>query len=194
MYSQSGEDDAILKAVANVKGGKFLDIGAADPKVISNTRALYEAGWGGVCIEPSPLLIPGLLAEYGKDYRVRVFQAVVGCESIVTDLHLNSELLSTTDAKHKAKWAEAHWLGHFLIHQITLETVALMFGGFNFVSIDTEGTSVELALRMLKLGWEPECFCVEHDKRMDEVAIPATRRGYQLIFASAENAVFVRVK
>ena len=36
--------------------GTFLDLGAYDGVDLSNTRALTELGWAGVCIEPNPVI------------------------------------------------------------------------------------------------------------------------------------------
>jgi FkbM family methyltransferase len=60
-YSQFSEQDYILQAFPDpnelnsfLKTGRFLDIGSWDTVTFSNTRALYELGWAGVMIEPSP--------------------------------------------------------------------------------------------------------------------------------------------
>jgi FkbM family methyltransferase len=53
-YSQFAEQDAILAAVGGGEPLNFLDIGCWDPITFSNTRALFELGWSGVMIEPSP--------------------------------------------------------------------------------------------------------------------------------------------
>lgn len=61
MYSQFYEETFILKAVEKCEGSRFLDVGAFHPTDKSNTRALYEAGWSGVMIEPSPVPMRNLL-------------------------------------------------------------------------------------------------------------------------------------
>jgi FkbM family methyltransferase len=54
-YSQSGQDVWILEiAYPGVRDGYFVDAGSADGVVASNTRALEERGWTGVCIDPFP--------------------------------------------------------------------------------------------------------------------------------------------
>ncbi len=54
MYSQFDEERHILEAFADQHSGRFLDVGCWDPITFSNTRALFERGWSGVMIEPSP--------------------------------------------------------------------------------------------------------------------------------------------
>ena len=99
-YSQNAEEQHILRIVGD-QPGRFLDIGAYNPKLFSNTRALYERGWSGVMVEPSPGPFESLLREYGNDDRIKLICAavtVIGGEDIVT-LYATQDALSTTDKK-----------------------------------------------------------------------------------------------
>lgn len=51
-YSQSGQDDWVLSIIG--KKGYFVDLGAFDGKLFSNTLRLEEAGWDGLCVEANP--------------------------------------------------------------------------------------------------------------------------------------------
>jgi FkbM family methyltransferase len=45
----------VLKAVfPDVKNGFFIDVGSADGTINSNTKALEQKGWTGICIDPFP--------------------------------------------------------------------------------------------------------------------------------------------
>ena len=57
-YSQCGEDKQIYeKYFLNKQGGVFLELGAMDGIIYSNTKFFEDAlGWSGVLIEPHPLL------------------------------------------------------------------------------------------------------------------------------------------
>lgn len=52
-YAQNGEDVMLMRALGNVAGGFYIDVGAADPTIVSVTRAFYERGWHGVNVEPT---------------------------------------------------------------------------------------------------------------------------------------------
>ena len=52
--SQCGQDLFVLEVLNGMRGGFFLDSGAADGVSVSNTVLLEESfGWGGICIEPN---------------------------------------------------------------------------------------------------------------------------------------------
>jgi FkbM family methyltransferase len=52
-YAQNGEDVMLMRALGDVAGGFYIDVGAADPTIVSVTRAFYERGWHGVNVEPT---------------------------------------------------------------------------------------------------------------------------------------------
>ena len=54
-YSQIGQDKWVLEAAfPGVRNGFFLDVGSADGLVNSNSKALEEHGWSGICVDPFP--------------------------------------------------------------------------------------------------------------------------------------------
>lgn len=191
-YSQYDEELAILAYFGPKHDGKFLDIGAWDPKCFSNTRALYERGWFGIMIEPSPTALLALLKEYGNDDHVRVLQAAVLFEQLgYLRMHMTADSVSTADPASYEKWKDtAAFQGDLLVRVITWPEINTLFGGFDFVNIDAEGISVDLFHAMLASGAKPSCCCVEHDGRMTELAAAATAVGYRAVYVNGTNAVF----
>ena len=54
-YSQMGQDKWVSEAVfPGVRDGFFVDVGSGDGDVTSNTQALEEKGWRGICIDAFP--------------------------------------------------------------------------------------------------------------------------------------------
>lgn len=196
MYSQRNEEFHILEACKDAKRRRLLDIGAFHPTCFSNSRALIEQGWDAVLIEPSPMPVRNLVKEYpqGVGFHggvVNVMCAAVALESGIVTIHITDDAVSTqniTDA-----WRErGGYLGAMTISQVTLEQVFNWFGDFDFVSIDTEGTSVDLFKRLLEFEMYPQCICVEHDGRGVELSLAAQAKGYRMAYESEENRVYVR--
>jgi FkbM family methyltransferase len=73
-YSQIGQDKWVLEAVfPGVKNGFFLDVGSADGTITSNTKALEQKGWTGICIDPFPTNM--------QDRTCRMFKEVVSSQT-----------------------------------------------------------------------------------------------------------------
>jgi FkbM family methyltransferase len=54
MYSQYQQDQWVLAQLGGQRGGFFLDSGAADGELASNTLLLESVyGWTGICVEPN---------------------------------------------------------------------------------------------------------------------------------------------
>jgi len=73
-YSQSGQDKWVSEAVfPGVKNGFFLDVGSGDGTYISNTKALEQKGWTGICVDPFPRNM--------QDRSCQIFKEVVFSEA-----------------------------------------------------------------------------------------------------------------
>ncbi|HET9304842.1 MAG TPA: hypothetical protein VFO46_02335 [Candidatus Sulfotelmatobacter sp.] len=194
MYSQFEEEQYILAAFKDRKEpGRLLDIGSWDPKQFSNSRALIELGWSAVLIEPSPWPMISLIKEYGKCERVTLVQCAMGFRIGLMSLHITPDAISTSDDAEYARWKDhAEFHGKLTVPSVTWEQITNQFGGFDMVSLDTEGTSVDLFHRMLALDIKPKCCCVEFGDRLAEMCSGATRHGYKLTYSNGTNAVFTR--
>ena len=51
-FTRNSEDVMLNRALASVRNGFYLDVGAYHPVVDSNTYAFYRRGWRGIAIEP----------------------------------------------------------------------------------------------------------------------------------------------
>lgn len=190
-YSQNGEQRFVLECTP--AQGRFLDIGAFHPTKYSNTRALYERGWSGVFVEPSPGPLRTLLEAYAGDERVGIVSAAVGLERGLIEMHVSDDAYSTSHGEHYETWkAEGGFYGKLLVPRVTIEDLIDRFGGFHFVSIDVEGGSVDLLHRLLATPMEPACICVEHDDRLVEAIKAGQDRGYRVVDANGTNLILAR--
>ena len=188
-YSQSGEQAAILRSVGD-QVGSFLDIGAFSAKDLSNTRALYEKGWSGVLVEPSPGPLKNIIREYGNDERIKIIAGAIGFERKIVRFEASDDGLTTSEPANFKKWQQVGgFYGSFWVPMITLDELLFQFGAFDFVNIDTEGTSAAILKVLLETQMRPRAICVEHDGEMVETVTMATAVGYHLEFLSGENAV-----
>jgi FkbM family methyltransferase len=207
MYSQEDEEKHILAAFAvpwkqshdfggrdaAQRAGRFLDIGAGDPFDKSNTRALFELGWSGVMIEPSPRYMEALLLEYKFEPRIQLVSAVVALSRGIFNLKVSDQPSSTIGPMLKpSDRTDVTYYGSMLVLALPPEDISNKFGGFDFINIDAEGVSSEIFLRIMELDWDARCICVEHDERTTELLKAATKRGYRCTYANGTNLIVVK--
>jgi FkbM family methyltransferase len=193
-YSQYQEDLIIWNALqkAGIEKGKLLDIGAWHPIDKSNSRLLIEKGWQALLIEPSPWPLHECVSVYGNSSDVvEIVGAAVGINAGLDRMKISDDAVSSTEFDVQDKWKETGgYIGWLHVPVITLQQIFDWFGGpYQFVSIDTEGTSVPLAMELLKTEALPYCICVEHDNRLAELMQVAEARGYAAIHINGTNVI-----
>lgn len=145
-WSQSGEEAMILPWAVRHGQGRWLDIGAADGSSASNTHALALEGWPGVAVEPAAGYFAHLANLYADRPDVECVQAAVVTEPApLVRFYLSDDLVSTTDEAHVKTWGKIATFNALYVGAVTVAELLSCFPGpYDFASIDTEGTSVEL--------------------------------------------------
>ena len=191
MYSQRDEEQHILLACQGSERRKLLDVGAWDPKVFSNSRALIEQGWAATLIEPSPAPLRALVAAYADRADIDVISGAVAVEPYLMQLMVTDDAVTTVAGSPQAKtWATAgNYIGRMWTPALGLVQVIESFGPFDFVNIDAEGISVDLLKALLATEMFPRCICCEHDGRVIEAMQSARARNYHSVYESEENLV-----
>lgn len=193
-YSQKAEEETILRVFAetdgSVKKGRFLDLGAFDGKTFSNTLRLTELGWSGVCVEPSPRAFVALMKTHEANQGIHLINAAVGPDRHLVDFHDSPDAVSTTLEAHRKKWAKDTAFQPIYVCQVTIKDILDRFiGGYDFVNIDTEGTSADLFLAFPIAEMKPKCICVEHDGRNVEIANHGYVHGYSPVYLDGNNII-----
>ncbi len=201
MPSQYDEDWHILRSLRDLISSAglpltLLEIGAWDPIQFSNSRALIEHGWNAVLVEPSPGPVKNLVREYAswKGGAVRVICAAITTEPCgLVEINVTDDALSVDSASPRAgEWAkDGGYYGKLLVPSLSVKQLFDQFGGgFEFVSIDTEGSSLALMKAMLELGPRPRVICVEHDGRIVEAMQIAEAANYRQAHLNQTNVIY----
>ena len=191
MYSQQQEEGFILKSVEGIANGSFFELGAFDGQTYSNTLALVERGWSGVMVEAGLHAFIKLLERHGGNIKIKLVHGAVGVTSGISTFWNCPTSFSTTEASNRDKFIHEGFSHMFYVPTISLDK--LIFGlmaSIDFLSIDTEGTSMDLFKAFLAAGFcRPRCICVEHDGRREEVLGIAEMNGYRSLYINEENLV-----
>lgn len=196
MYSQNNEELFILEHFAD-KPGRFLDIGAFDGKTFSNTLALVERGWSGVCIEPSPSVFVSLLKQHGENPRIKLLNAAVTVMGgFFTFYDSGGDAISSTLEAHAKKWAAGYGtkFASYDVFTVALDELFNQYGfDFDFINLDIEGCSFAMFqhLPIARLA-KTTCLCVEHDGNINAAIQKGSEWGFRMLTSNGENIILVR--
>lgn len=195
-YTQNEEEKYILESLQGISAGRFLDIGAHDGKTFSSTRALLEAGWGGVYVEPAPDVLPAL-RENTSDYadRITIVPCAIGLQRGLLPFYSSgADMVGSLSAEHAKKWSSCVKFTEVQVPVIPLTDLEAKHGTeFDFVGIDVEGINWELFCQFDWTRWRPRCVCIEYDDKKTEMESVLTSHGYRTVYVSPENIVAMRV-
>ena len=188
--SQIGQDRWVGEVVfPGVKDGYFVDVGSADGLVNSNTWALEQRGWTGVCIDPFPTNMETRKCRMFKD----VVDSVGGKQvsfSASGELGGITDLLNTH--KDMASQARTVQLTTVTLKDILERASAPAF--IHFLSLDIEGAELE-ALRGFPFGrYRIGALAIEHNweqpKRSDIAAFLKTH-GYVRVWTWQQDDFYL---
>lgn len=162
-YAQAQEDLWALQQFPPGFRGFAVDVGAYDGVTRSNTYMMEQLGWTVLCIEPNPEIAKKL-----KKSRAWVEQAACDAEPGIAPfkVHVNNmEAYSSLRPSYHPKWhpdPDAKWIS-IDVKVVTLDEALERWEmpRLDFVSIDTEGTELDV-LKGLDLDrWKPHAMAVE---------------------------------
>lgn len=198
MYSQNLEEQYILDYFKDISTGNYLEIGSFDPKVFSNTRALFEKEWHGVLVEPSPICMSRLREEYGNEPRITLVEAAVSNFDGVIDFkeEQHGYAVGSTDEKHVEKWSrdENFKFNNIKVKSISVDTLLKEHGkDIDFLSLDVEGINYEIFQIIPDSFFERlKCICIEHDDKYNEIEQKLIPFGFSKVYFNAENLIMVK--
>lgn len=145
-HSQAGQDEWVHGIVGDT--GYFVDVGAHDGIVHSNTYALEQRGWIGICIEPN----------------LDAFVVLASCR------RADCSPMVVTDHNGIIEFDGVHVGSGFKtpcrsLTDILVECEAPPF--IDYISIDVEGHELEVLAGMDFDRWTVRCLTVEHNLYCD---------------------------
>jgi FkbM family methyltransferase len=154
-YAQNREDVVLWRALGHVPAGRYVEVGANDPRIDSITRAFYDRGWSGITVEPMHEFAEAHRAERPRDTMVEAVITEEATDVVVlheiADTGLSS-IVGTVGAQHLAAGASVI---DKLVPARRLSDVLEQHGGLDqdvhFMLVDTEGAEPEV-LASVDLG------------------------------------------
>jgi len=153
----------LWRALKNVVGGCYVDVGAAEPEADSVTHAFYLRSWRGVNIEPTSGAFARLAAARPEDTNLNI---AVGDREGTTKLFLvdGGNGLSTTRADLAEHLGEQGWTSTQA--EVEVRTLASIInqhvhGPVHFLKVDAEGSERAVLAGADLRGFRPWIILVE---------------------------------
>jgi FkbM family methyltransferase len=179
--SQNGQDLFALLANDFKKNGVFLEFGAYDGVIFSNTYLLEKFfGWNGILIDP----IPQHFKRMELNRKCKLVHGAITAEQ--QDNVLIEELAASDLSKFVKKrkiFKKIHKVKAFTLSQVMNQY--LTSDEIDFLSIDTEGHELEI-LKSIDLNrYKIKAVCVEHNFRegSEEMVKYMVNNGYEHLYS-----------
>lgn len=187
--SQLGQDLWVLEQTAYKRGGFFVEFGATDGVLLSNTWLLEkEFGWHGICAEPNPDFFGQLrknrtcivsdaciAGETGNEIEF-VFADAYGGFAIYADADMHAEKRAAYRQIGRKAWLTTISLHDFLKQHNAPHEI-------DYLSIDTEGSELEILSAFPFSEWKIRLLTVEHNfaPQREQIRLLMMKHGYQRI-------------
>ncbi len=167
--SQLGQDIWVLEKTNFKKGGFFVEFGATDGVLLSNSWLLEkEFDWQGICAEPNPKFYEQLKVNRNCILSPACITGQTGkkVEFILADAYGGSFEYADDD-QHSDKRAAYKAAGHVLdITGISLNDFLIQQNApreIDYISIDTEGSEFEILEHFPFDQWKIRLLTIEHN-------------------------------
>ena len=125
-YARNCEDVLLLRALGHIARGTYLDTAAGEPLRASATQALYERGWHGVNLAPSPARLRRLRIARPADVNLALAAAAApGADDWYTLGDGDGDGDTTRDAALAARLAGAG--AEVVRHRVALQTIEALW-------------------------------------------------------------------
>ena len=179
--SQNGQDLLALLSNDFKKGGIFIEFGAYDGVIFSNTYLLEKQfGWSGILIDP----IPNHYKSMKLNRKCKLIHGAITAEK------QHSVLIEELPASDLSRLVEkpgifkkTHEVKSFTLQEVIDQNLPNV--GIDFLSIDIEGNDIDI-LKSLDLNrYKINTVCVEHNFRegSDEIIGYMDIKGYDLVYS-----------
>ena len=176
--SEIGQDKWVLgKVFPGVTNGFFLDVGSGHGTIGSNTKALEDLGWTGICVDPFPAHMDGRTCRMEK-------VVVSSAAGQIVKFHTHAGLGGIADTL--GKWKEEAEKSPAV--ELTTTTLGAVLAGagapsfIHFLSLDIEGAELEALRGMPFDQYRFGAMAIEHNdeepKRTDILTFLGDR-GYR---------------
>lgn len=195
-FSQFGEDRIIAELLQPLETGFYVDVGAYDPMLLSNTYGLYSASWRGIVIDANPNCVRRLREKRPRD---TVVHAAVGEEEKDVDFVCFAAGNYSTLAEYQTDVPDdvRSTATTVTVRQLALRSILHdnEVRSVDFMNVDCEGADLQVLKSNDWNRWRPAVIAVEdhaEDFSRSETASFLLEKGYNLVSRAVLTSIFRR--
>jgi len=191
MWSQNKEEEYILEFFKGKRPGNLLDIGAYNPEVFSNSKALIDLGWNAVLVEPSPECFKQLTDYYDGNPNVKCENYAISNFTGNLVFWNSAGACATAREEHYNLWKDAQqdfnkievpcksWKDFY--KHIGIRT-------FEFITIDAEGMDALILEQMDLFELGTRLLVIEYNYDTNRITNYLQKFGFtNVIYSNGEN-------
>ena len=193
-HSQFGEDLVLDALLGCPSSGFYVDVGANDPEILSNTRRFYDRGWRGINVEPNTEVCAELTRRRPEDINLNI--GIAPEMGFLTFYRMDPSTLSTFEksaVKDNLAHPGARLIGEVQVAVEPLFRILLKHLGdrrIDFLSVDTEGLDLSVLQSNDWLTHRPRLVLVEIAWKGQEIVEYLGAQGYTFVWSNGVNGIF----
>lgn len=191
-HSDYGQDKWIARFLfPDVEDGYFVDVGSGDGVISSNTKALEDLGWKGICIDPFPTNMEHRSCRLFKD----VVYGVAGQKVRFRD----AGFLGGIDDRMglTKEWPDVKKAKIVEFTTVTLDDILARVDAPDFIhymSIDIEGAELEALKGFSFSKYKVGAFTIEHnleEPKRSQIRSLLESKGYRFVLSLFRDDCYV---
>jgi FkbM family methyltransferase len=201
-YSQFGEDIVAQSYFPQDYKGVCIDVGAVDGILMSNTKHFEDNGWFCICAEANPEMYEDL-----KINRMATVHCAVGSQDKLevefTVCHLKGQGGNETAVSAVTideRLLQQHDFLNPVLYKVnvpmkTLDTILKSYPALDkidYISIDTEGTELEVLKGFDIAKWMPKLMVIENNFNDPQIEEYLTTFGYTKVKRLVVNDFYLK--
>ncbi len=203
-YSQNGQDRFLRERLFSGNDGFFIEIGADDGVDKSNTLVFEQAGWKGLCIEPSPTRFKALAANRACEclnVAIASTDAEVAFLDIVGYGKGLSGIVGNYDPRHLDRIERETAANPLTVARTRVTVPARRLDAIlaergirhvHYCSIDVEGSELEVLRSIDFAAVSFDALTIEDGYENPEIRAFMDKRGFRLMTTIGQDLVYVR--
>lgn len=197
-YTTEGTPEYIIRLFPAAFTGICVEIGAADPFIISNSWLFEKSGWDTYCIEPNPYQIHRL-----RQYRKNVLGCACGSKNEDNvDLFVFSSANETAgtgliDHTKNLMYGRYYKITFVRIEKVNVRTFDWLMENeikkdhIDYLSIDVERNEIDVLKGIDLFRWKPKVIAIENLDGIQDQKNFLKSKNYRQVHRIIYNDIYV---